>query len=924
MDGPRRSGWRRELILAAVLLAMPSLSIGPSRTAELGVLAGWWIAVDDNLPFFWRQNAIAPMEEILQIAKDGTVADRVLNLRPATAEACSDGRVCDVLPAIASARLQVSDTRFVFSDVVPTSARLDSIAGNLLIRQAAVTTISEWTATLEGRRMILRASSGDKVRILVQIEPNLVRELYAGMLLSNWPAQESWRCFLSHVTSRNAAFSGIHADRSYRRPAFVERYLQLAPYIIAVRATLALNEANSGERDRTPVDPGASIIGRLEEFPAPLTADDRKRLNDVLLYLDQQRRALAALNEASKKFLEVAPKANATAWETARKESVAKLATEMANAAALRLASATKDLERAQASSDIQAKKANEAYEAANRAIAAVVQEEKSTASAIAVAELTRRMATIQEEKAAAARRFGNDQKARYDKAVRAAALLARDLEQTKANAANQRQKADALAVIAKKLREEADAAKTTSEEVQRNQEAARGAVEVQQQNSHINEAAMQSLIETLGAARTIFDVANADAETETEGSPLALKAQAEVAERGSIAQRIMNALITARDHAQTEVQAAGSLLPDLIRHMQETETQAAQAIETEKSTRAAAEKAELEADEALREAARLAIAAREMEPRAVAADDLAKLTGTAQHASANLADSEHADTQKLTAIADEMTARAQKARERLQLVASKRDNAVNMSNQGVTEAKRLADLITNLGRELARVRNSANSARSADQEANRQFGIAEDASIRARNELDATSNAIAAIRESMNEAVANQPKSKGLISLSITDVAALAHVMDESTEAKALFCRGQPPAMARAIPKTSTSPSPTSSIASINSDVEPVLPARAPAADLGLDTSQSKPQVKEPTARRIEAAKTETISQHSGAAAKTKNEKTKRLQESKSKPHISKLNSKSEKNAASAKRMSSHTEKSKESPKVKPRAATR
>ena len=923
MDGPRRSGWRRELILAAVLLAMPSLSIGPSRTAELGVLAGWWIAVDDNLPFFWRQNAIAPMEEILQIAKDGTVADRVLNLRPATAEACSDGRVCDVLPAIASARLQVSGTSFVFSDVVPTSARLDSIAGNLLIRQAAITTISEWTATLEGRRMILRASSGDKVRILVQIEPNLVRELYAGMLLSNWPAQESWRCFLSHVTSRNAAFSGIHANSSYRRPAFVERYLQLAPYIIAVRATLALNEANSGERDHIPVDPGASIIGRLEEFPAPLTADDRKRLNDVLLYLDQQRRALAALNEASKKFSEVAPKANATAWETARKESVAKLATEMANAAALRLASATKDLERAQASSDIQAKKANEAYEAANRAIAAVAQEEKSTASAIAVAELTRRMATIQEEKAAAARRFRNDQKARYDKTVRAAALLARDLEQTKANAANQRQKADALAVIAKKLREEADAAKTTSEEVQRNQEAARGAVEVQQQNSHINEAAMQSLIETLGAARTIFDVANADAETEPEGSPLALKAQAEAAERSSIAQRIMNAIITARDHAQTEVQAAGSLLPDLIRHMQETETKAAQAIETEKSARAAAEKAELEADEALREAARLAIAAREMELRAVAADDLAKLTGTAQHASANLADSEHADTQKLTAIADEMTARAQKARERLQLVASKRDNAINMSNQGVTEAKRLADLTTNLERELARVRNSASSARSAEQEANRQFGIAEDASIRARNELDATSNAIAAIRESMNEAVANQPRSKGLISLSITDVAALAHVMDESTEAKALFCRGQPPTIARAIPKTSTSPSPTSS-ASINSDVEPVLPARAPAADLGLGTSQSKPQVKEPTTRRIEAAKTETISQHSGPAAKTKNEKTKGLQESKSKPHISKLNSKSEKNTASAKGTSSHTEKSKESPKVKPRAATR
>jgi len=264
MDSPRRSGWRRVLILAAVLLAMPSLSIGPSRTAELGVLAGWWIAVDDNLPFFWRQNAIAPMEEILQIAKDGTVADRVLNLRPATAEACSDGRVCDVLPAIASARLQVSGTSFVFSDVVPTSARLDSIAGNLLIRQAAVTTISEWTATLEGRRMILRASSGDKVRILVQIEPNLVRELYAGMLLSNWPAQESWRCFLSHVTSRNAAFSGIHADRSYRRPAFVERYLQLAPYILAVRATLALDEAKSGERDHIPVDPGARNAEQVE------------------------------------------------------------------------------------------------------------------------------------------------------------------------------------------------------------------------------------------------------------------------------------------------------------------------------------------------------------------------------------------------------------------------------------------------------------------------------------------------------------------------------------------------------------------------------------------------------------------------------------------------------------------------------------
>ena len=146
------------IVAAAAVLSAPC-SLTPARALEVAELAGWWIAIDDGLPKFWKQGAIAAIEEVVQIGTDGTVSDRVMNLR-ARGPHCSDGRDCSDLPALASARLRLSGNQLEFFNVVASKARLDSIAGNLLIRQEALTATSEWTVTVEGERITLRVADG--------------------------------------------------------------------------------------------------------------------------------------------------------------------------------------------------------------------------------------------------------------------------------------------------------------------------------------------------------------------------------------------------------------------------------------------------------------------------------------------------------------------------------------------------------------------------------------------------------------------------------------------------------------------------------------------------------------------------------------------------------------------------------------------
>ena len=201
----------------AVALAAGALAPRPATALETSDLAGWWIALDDTLPKLWKQGAIKAMDQVVQINADGTVSDRVMNFWAGGAQACLESKVCSDLPAMATARITVNSNRVSFSDVVATQARLDSVAGNLLIRQEVIVAIPEWTATLDGQRLTLRATALPKVRTLVRIDPDRLRRLHAGMRASSFAAEDHWRCYLGNATAGDGAFAPLRAGRQATR-----------------------------------------------------------------------------------------------------------------------------------------------------------------------------------------------------------------------------------------------------------------------------------------------------------------------------------------------------------------------------------------------------------------------------------------------------------------------------------------------------------------------------------------------------------------------------------------------------------------------------------------------------------------------------------------------------------------------------------
>ena len=170
-SGRGASVWLRSAARAAIVTALAASALtgtlAPAKALETSDLVGWWIALDDTLPKLWKQGAVKAQDQVVQINADGTVSDRVMNFWAGGAQACLEGRVCSDLPELATAKIAVNSNRVSFSEVKPTQARVDSVAGNLLIRQEAVTAVPEWTATLDGQRLTLRATGLTKVRTLV-------------------------------------------------------------------------------------------------------------------------------------------------------------------------------------------------------------------------------------------------------------------------------------------------------------------------------------------------------------------------------------------------------------------------------------------------------------------------------------------------------------------------------------------------------------------------------------------------------------------------------------------------------------------------------------------------------------------------------------------------------------------------------------
>jgi hypothetical protein len=861
----------RILMVGFVVLLACSVGSRVSRALEVAELAGWWIAVDDALPKLWMQGAIAPTEEILQIAPDGRVANRIMNLQ--VQDACSESKVCSDLAPIATAQAQTSGNHLNFTNVEPSNVRLDSVAGTLLIRQEAVTSVSDWTVTVERGRLRLRSAVPDKVRNFVRIDPDRLRSIYAGFLLSKKPAKESWRCFFANATAGDPGFALLHKNRSYRRPEFVDRYLKMAAYIVAIRSALASNTATDNNDRQQVLSADVSLVQSLGD--RPLSFETRKTLQAVLTYIDEHRAALFAFNTASAKLAAAKSKVVSATREIAELEGAAKAATEFVEAAERDMTAAAADHNRIQASANWQSKAAQEAYANAKRAIAVAAQEQNVSTISTAAAEAARLRAATQQKKTDAISALANDYKERHDDAAHALAEQNRTIEQAKSKAAAEQEKATAAAKVAADLQKQADLANAAVESVRNEYEAAKIAAARQQQKSSNLGAAVQALSDAVVASQKAAEGAdvllrststqeptntkeNGSGEPADNGSNAAIDhsmdsdgTQKELTEASTRLRSILKATIEDRDSAASEVGAAKVLTSELTQKATELESRLAQVVEVATSAQTTANNAKSEADKAALQALQAVGGVREAERQAARISQALVATAAARDISEAEVRSEAVRAADFKSAAEAEATRAHDALARAQAAAEARNKAVGISNEAVAEATRWIDLARQAGPRLTAAEGRAKSARAAAQKLDDQSKLAAEASVKAEAEYRAASGNLAEAEKTLKAVAARQPKSDGLIAITDKDIAALVQVLDEGRDGDRLFCQNGEASMMTAMPADRSVTKPAHASA-----VRP----RSPAEPVATDADPHRtPRTEQSHANRPEKRKTKS-----------------------------------------------------------------
>jgi len=223
---------RRCAASIAALAAFLFIATTPARALETRDLAGWWIAIDDTFPALWKTAGVVTMEELLIVAPDGGVQNRMMGFWIANADDCGKGGACSDAPLIAIARLALKGDVLSVTGRGEGSQVIDSPKRDPLIRRLAVTASPAWTASLSDGLLILRAVTTNMTRAFARIEPNRLRRLRAGMMIGNISAHQHWRCFLANATARERAFAPLRTGR-HAAPAFLDDHLRAASLRVA-------------------------------------------------------------------------------------------------------------------------------------------------------------------------------------------------------------------------------------------------------------------------------------------------------------------------------------------------------------------------------------------------------------------------------------------------------------------------------------------------------------------------------------------------------------------------------------------------------------------------------------------------------------------------------------------------------------------
>lgn len=296
---------QRMLIAPITFLVLTAAGSASAQSSVPSQLAGWWIAVDNvAFPPLWRDGTIVPMEELLIIESDGRFENRMMGFYGIDPGYCAKENLCSDAPLVATGRLALSGSapatgkeqilasgsKLLFSDISTAANRIDSPRGDPTIRARSVSATSAWM--VEGRvdvddgTLFLRQAAGEEPRVFVKIEPEKLRRLRAGIMVSELSALQHWRCYLASATGGDVRLMPLRNDKPML-PA-VRDYIAAAHYYLtaltyAGRPTV--DDPDTNQRRLAWVALEDLMAGSSAKLPQPRTVQERREVKAVARYL---------------------------------------------------------------------------------------------------------------------------------------------------------------------------------------------------------------------------------------------------------------------------------------------------------------------------------------------------------------------------------------------------------------------------------------------------------------------------------------------------------------------------------------------------------------------------------------------------------------------------------------------------------------
>lgn len=276
-------------LLVAIVVA--SVAVPSARALDTGDLSGWWIAIDRAFPTLWERGDIVAMEELLIVSPDGRAENRGMGFFTPD---CMPGGACADAPLIATAQLTLRGNLLTVSDRKESCGPINIEKADPAIRRIAVTGTPAWTATLDKNFLILRAATGNATRALARIEPDRLRRLRAGLMMTEWSAARHWRCFFANATANDPAFAALSAD-SRAAPSFLNDYLRIASYHATLATLGSMPTADHPDAQQRASARNKAEIMLVETFPdipAPKSHAEAQQLRAGAVLLGARVRGL--------------------------------------------------------------------------------------------------------------------------------------------------------------------------------------------------------------------------------------------------------------------------------------------------------------------------------------------------------------------------------------------------------------------------------------------------------------------------------------------------------------------------------------------------------------------------------------------------------------------------------------------------------